>query len=405
MSHSNARYETISSIFFIIGVRLLSTNAWRVVICSAIVQASMEPPRPPRLYPSSSAPCHTPSSGVRGIKWSRVGGMTPRRKTWNRCELPSRCEDGDNQGKEVASLLQSHRLPSAATILFATRVGGSDDELEQTKDYTRYHLIWSPNFWKKMLLSMLFWLVVKYAIINNSPKWWGGMILVYPRGAHACHDRPSTATYNIILPLLSSSCCAIQLLMNALTGWGCAGFNSYLGPIRPIVLPLLLVSTWKLMSYQSHGWTVVSFTLAFLPELVAVWNMFRTRRWQRNHIDKKACDTVEMSSLTLPSSSNGIEAKLTLNIPTMGCVACVNQVDASIRGCNSASAHIKEEMSWLTDSAGGRKGGSAELIIRGRTNEEVNYIVEDVVAAVNDAGFRCDIDSLTTTLDPPTARL
>lgn len=86
-----------------------------------------------------------------------------------------------------------------------------------------------------------------------------------------------------------------------------------------------------------------------------------------------------------------IEAKLKLNIPTMGCVACVKKVNSAIRGCNSAAAHILDESSWLT----GVKGGEAEVIIRGSTIEEIGEIVEEVVTAVKDAGFRCDVDSIT----------
>ncbi len=86
-----------------------------------------------------------------------------------------------------------------------------------------------------------------------------------------------------------------------------------------------------------------------------------------------------------------LETKLKLNIPTMGCVACVNKVNSSIRGCNSAAEHILDESSWLT----GAKGGEAELIIRGRTREEIDHIVEEVVDAVKVAGFRCDVESIS----------
>jgi hypothetical protein len=130
-------------------------------------------------------------------------------------------------------------------------------------------------------------------------------------------------------------------------------------------------------------------SLAFLPELVDIWNANRSRRWQRTHVDDR-CD-LGGKKTAISSSSVTVEAKLTLGIPTMGCVACVNKVDASIRGCNSA-ALIKEETSWLT--GGAAKGGTAELLIVARTNEEINRTVEDVVAAVKDAGFRCDIKSL-----------
>ena len=129
--------------------------------------------------------------------------------------------------------------------------------------------------------------------------------------------------------------------------------------------------------------------LAFLPELVDIWNANRSRLLRRSYVDDKYDTGVKLTALS-PSSITA-EAILTLNIPTMGCVACVNKVDASIRGCNSA-ARIREESSWLT--GGAAKGGMAELKILGKTNDEINRIVDDVVDAVKKAGFRCDVESL-----------
>ena len=139
-----------------------------------------------------------------------------------------------------------------------------------------------------------------------------------------------------------------------------------------------------MIPYHSRGWTIVSLSLAFLPELVDIWNANRSKQWRQLRVDDKR-GSGEKSSIT-------VEAKLTLNIPTMGCVACVNKVDASIRRCNSA-ASIKEETSWLTGDAA-KGGGAAELTIVGGTNEEIDRIVEEVVASVKDAGFRCDVESL-----------
>ena len=92
------------------------------------------------------------------------------------------------------------------------------------------------------------------------------------------------------------------------------------------------------------------------------------------------------------SSPLPVAAKLRLDIPTMGCVSCVNKVDTSIRQCKSA-ANIREETSWLTDD-GSAKGGVAELSIMARTNEEVDAIAKEVVAAVKKAGFQCNVESL-----------
>ena len=90
-----------------------------------------------------------------------------------------------------------------------------------------YHLIWSPNFWKKIVISTAFWWVVQFALSKTSGS------VTFDR--MTCHNDLSAARWqsvlssSIVLPLLSSSCCAIQLLINALSGWGCAGFNTFLG--------------------------------------------------------------------------------------------------------------------------------------------------------------------------------
>jgi hypothetical protein len=73
----------------------------------------------------------------------------------------------------------------------------------------------------------------------------------------------------------------------------------------------------------------------------------------------------------------------------MGCVACVNKVDSSIRDC-VFSSNIRQEKSWLKDG----KGGVAELMISVHNNEDIDVIVEEVKRAVGDAGFLCEVDSI-----------
>eukprot|EP00579_Thalassiosira_antarctica_P027299 CAMPEP_0202026346 /NCGR_PEP_ID=MMETSP0905-20130828/58659_1 /ASSEMBLY_ACC=CAM_ASM_000554 /TAXON_ID=420261 /ORGANISM="Thalassiosira antarctica, Strain CCMP982" /LENGTH=222 /DNA_ID=CAMNT_0048589533 /DNA_START=321 /DNA_END=986 /DNA_ORIENTATION=- len=221
---------------------------------------------------------------------------------------------------------------------------------------------------------MTLWFIVQYTLKKNTVNL--EKLLFAHDNLHACHGQPNAFQRifptAVLLPLLSSSCCAIQLIINALSGWGCAGFNTYLGPIRPILLPMLLFSTWTLLPQRSLGWTIISLFLGFLPELVDIWNTTRSQQWQQKHKDMQLSST---SSSPLP-----VAAKLRLDIPTMGCVSCVNKVDTSIRQCKSA-ANIREETSWLTDD-GSAKGGVAELSIMARTNEEVDAIAQEVVTAV-----------------------
>jgi copper chaperone CopZ len=237
----------------------------------------------------------------------------------------------------------------------------------------QYHLIWSPKFWKKAVVSTIIYMVIQFLTRNKNN--FGSVGRLSLDFGKSCHQSKVTA---VVLPLLSSSCCAIQLIINALSGWGCAGFNSVLGPIRPLLLPLFILSTWNLLPQRPLGWTVLSSFLAFLPELVYTFNSLEANQWtkQKN-----------------PSNNNAVTAKLQLAIPSMGCVACVNKIDTAIRQCES-TARITQEKSWLLThgqklTSPDEKGGMAELIISASSKEEIDNIIKNVVNAVKEAGFEC----------------
>eukprot|EP00956_Cyclotella_meneghiniana_P039038 scaffold164369_cov48-Cyclotella_meneghiniana.AAC.2 len=273
---------------------------------------------------------------------------------------------GGNTNNSLGGVpLKSH---SAIRITTSTNVKSSRVDLE------KYHLIWSPGFWKKLLLSIVFWLSLEtiQSKLDITP--------VSYRYNTFCHDNISQSSpFELILPLLSSSCCAIQLIINAISGLGCAGFNTYLGPIRPFFLSVFGLLTWKQIQQRRPIWTAVSLILAFLPEGVFVWNKITEQHFHQT--EESLPDNSQ--SATLP-----INAIITLDIPTMGCVACVNKIDSSIRGCG-VSANIIDEKSWLKD-----QGGVAELKVSAGSVDDIDKIALEVKRAVNKAGFQCEIDSL-----------
>ncbi len=268
--------------------------------------------------------------------------------------------------------LGGNNNPSTAFILkTTTRFLSSDNhdvEVKGSKQTTdKYHLIWSPRFWKKAAVTTIIYKSIQLLLSSRINLTSAGRI-------SSCHQSKITS---IVFPLLSSSCCALQLIINAISGWGCAGFNTVLGPVRPLLLPLLLLSTWNLLPQRSLGWTALSLFLAFLPELVYVFNSIARDQW------KKQNDT--------SSQNNAVTATIQLAIPTMGCIACVNKIDTSIRQCESA-ASITQEKSWLTEGAG--KGGMAELKISAQSTEDIDKVIQNVVTAITNAGFECKPESL-----------
>lgn len=134
----------------------------------------------------------------------------------------------------------------------------------EVRNSAKYQLIWSPNFWKKMIMSMTVWIIIQYSLKNNAAVSLEKML------SPSCHSsEPITTSFNgfrrvfpsaVALPLLSSSCCAIQLIINAISGWGCAGFNTYLGKKSQShitsfflfsILPQSLTSVLSLSAYNA----------------------------------------------------------------------------------------------------------------------------------------------------------
>lgn len=107
----------------------------------------------------------------------------------------------------------------STSILMAT---SESSDAPSSHDLSKYHLIWSPGFWKKLVVSMAVWAVFGSLQKKFNVRMGGFLTNI----SHAtCRDTPM----RFVLPLLSSSCCALQLVINTISGLGCAGFNTYLG--------------------------------------------------------------------------------------------------------------------------------------------------------------------------------
>ncbi len=164
-------------------------------------------------------------------------------------------------------------------------------------------------------------------------------------------------------------------------------FDNISGPIRPYMLSLLILTTIKLFPQRSIGWTIMSLSLGFLPEALDICNSYRVRLRSQTVSDHDGSEA--NSILTLDKR---MTATLRLNVPTMGCVACVNKIDSTIRQFGLRNRNIRDGASWLTD--GSQKGGMAELKITGSSADEIEKMKDEVMAAIENAGFTCDVNSL-----------
>ena len=221
-----------------------------------------------------------------------------------------------------ASMLSQARrgATTAGGALFSLQRGGASlrtDALQQTAK--NEWLVWSPGVPARIAASYIF-VAVALAVLARSPAQH-----VVERAAVATQEAllhgAHRAGWWAALSLLSSSCCVIQLALNILSV-GCAGFNSVLGPARPFFLACALHARVLLRraAVTSPGVDprvrqmnvyggALAVAVAFAPEAVALVARLRRRR----------------------SGAVGA-ASLTLDLPSMGCVACVDAVSRAICG-------------------------------------------------------------------------
>eukprot|EP00571_Detonula_confervacea_P007741 CAMPEP_0172326768 /NCGR_PEP_ID=MMETSP1058-20130122/57525_1 /TAXON_ID=83371 /ORGANISM="Detonula confervacea, Strain CCMP 353" /LENGTH=233 /DNA_ID=CAMNT_0013043633 /DNA_START=354 /DNA_END=1055 /DNA_ORIENTATION=- len=155
-----------------------------------------------------------------------------------------------------------------------------------------------------------------------------------------------------ILGLLSSSCCAIQIVLNALS-FGCAGFNNFLGPVRPTFVALTIVaqiSSWYVAysySTRRNQWrftvmsSLLSVVLTLLPEALA-WQTVKRERlrqqtptnsekeWNHSLLNEDTADTTVCGTTT---------TTLQFQLSTMGCSSCVSTVSKVLDGIDGAIRH------------------------------------------------------------------
>jgi copper chaperone CopZ len=115
-----------------------------------------------------------------------------------------------------------------------------------------------------------------------------------------------------------------------------------------------------------------------MPEIVHVWNNYVAKRTRKRHEGR--------------DGSVAHYTTIELTIPTMGCVACINKIDSSIRNC--APDKITDATSWLEPS---ENGGRALVRAVVSTKEEAESLANTVAKSVQAAGFEpCIVESIHT---------
>lgn len=133
-----------------------------------------------------------------------------------------------------------------------------------------------------------------------------------------------------LLGLLSSSCCALQIILNA-ASFGCSGVNAFLGPMRPTFVSFAILSigiSWVVAWPRPYQWkptalsTGLSLLLTLMPEFI---NLRTQRRAQRRRL--RELDEGKLDDLVLhPDGKRTEPTTLYFHLPTLGCASCVSTV-------------------------------------------------------------------------------
>ena len=193
------------------------------------------------------------------------------------------------------SLAGSHlRLSRAGAVVMASA----------TTPYKKEHLVWEEGFAPRFGGSLLVCCLLALGLGRSQP----GLLRLFHR-----------LEWWSALGLLSSSCCVLQLLLNALSV-GCAGFNTVLGPLRPLMLAVtvsLQASMWRValtgrregLLLNAAGATALTGVLSLLPELLHLYI-------HRND-EAKRC-----------APADG--AEMCFRVEGMGCTACTAKVQKTV---------------------------------------------------------------------------
>lgn len=245
-----------------------------------------------------------------------------------------------------------------------------------------YYLLWSPGFLTKcgiMGASLLGLHISGWdsQVAKIAFRKWVSLTSVLPSTRFLAVPR-MVSFQNLVLPLLSSSCCLLQLFINMLVGaGGCAGFNTILGPVRPYLLAFL--AYLNIVTGAGIRQSVLRYGIALMPEGISFWNEYTNSQWRKS----LSTSAVVTSSGTSNTTEHLLRATMVVDIPAMGCVACINKIESNLRQC--APTKIVDATSWLQAD---RKGGLARVDFYAESEADLSSMTRRVVDVIEGAGFQ-----------------
>jgi len=191
------------------------------------------------------------------------------------------------------------------------------------------YLLTSPGFLSRLLLNLAVVGATATVCLQYQPLYEVGFAAHGWLTEQMMHGAHRMAWWSL-LGLLSSSCCALQILLNALS-FGCAGFNTTLGPLRPTFIAVTMTAqalAWSVAYPRRFQWaptaasTALATVLTLLPEALALHTARRERQ---------AREAAAGAAAALPA--------LQFRVSSLGCAACVSKVSKVLNGIGEVVVH------------------------------------------------------------------
>jgi len=194
------------------------------------------------------------------------------------------------------------------------------------------------GFLKKIFINLLSISLI-IAASFTSPRLQTPVVYLYNFVIDRMLDIAHRNAWWFLLATLSSSCCVLQLLLNTLSV-GCAGFNTVLGPLRPTLLAIGILSqgmSWYVMLRVARnpqwivtvGSSLLMVVMSLLPEILDLY----TKRRKVIINNNSGLVNNSMRKECTVSNNDGDAIDVLYDMGTsVGCSACVNKISDILDG-------------------------------------------------------------------------
>ena len=250
---------------------------------------------------------------------------------------------------------------------------------------TKAHVCCSPHFAQRFLGALVL-LCVIFLFVSSNNFLSDALGDTYERIKIELMIRATSLGWWSLVSLLSSACCALQLILN-LMSVGCAGFNTVLGPVRPFFLSLafcgqlFMWSQLKLDSQypQAVKASVLTCIVSFMPEFLYVYNRVR------GSSHPMTTSSIGGSSSVNDSCTSSVKREtIRIKLENMGCIACVNTITNVLTACSGVE-HVNVRLD----------DGEADVSIR---TKECH--VDDMCEQVTAIGFPASVYTVASGNQP-----